>query len=209
MNPHFLYNMLSAIIESGEEENSPRTVAMCMKLTDMMRYIADYNGDRVSFAQELQHTRNYLDLMKERYESRFTYQITVDEDALSILVPKLIVQPLAENCFKHGFTGCRPPWHIDIRLHRKSGGWELTVQDNGAGIARGKIIEIHQRVEAFAGDMSGNFESLKAEGMGLINSILRLTLLQKTPPDYEIKNLPDGGTIVRIGGEADDSGADR
>ena len=209
MNPHFLYNMLSAIVESGEEENSPRTVAMCMKLTDMMRYIADYNSDRVSFEQELQHTRNYLDLMKERYESRFTYQITADEDALNILVPKLIVQPLAENCFKHGFAGCRPPWHIDIRLRRQNGGWELTVQDNGAGITKSKITEINQRIEAFARDMSANFENLKAEGMGLINSILRLTLLQKTPPDYEIINLPDGGTIIRIGGETDDTGSDR
>ncbi len=209
MNPHFLYNMLSAIIESGEEENSPRTVAMCMKLTDMMRYIADYNSDRVSFEQELQHTRNYLDLMKERYESRFTYQITADDGALSILVPKLIVQPLAENCFKHGFAGCRPPWHIDIRLHRTEGGWELTVQDNGAGMTQRKITEIHQRVVDFTKDMSGNFDNLKAEGMGLINSILRLTLLQKTPPDYEIRNVPDGGTIIRIGGEVDDTGPDR
>lgn len=209
MNPHFLYNMLSAIVESGEEENSPRTVAMCMKLTEMMRYIADYDSDRVSFEQELQHTRNYLDLMKERYESRFTYRITADEEALSILVPKLIVQPLAENCFKHGFAGCRPPWHIDIRLRRLNGGWELTVQDNGAGITRGKITEIHQRIAAFVRDMSGNFESLKAEGMGLVNSILRLTLLQKTPPDYQIGNLPDGGTMIRIGGEADDTGSDR
>ena len=115
MNPHFLYNMLSAIVESGEEENSPRTVAMCMKLTEMMRYIADYNNDRVSFEAELQHARNYLDLMKERYEERFSYEIHADADALPILVPKLIVQPLAENCFKHGFSGCKPPWRIEIR----------------------------------------------------------------------------------------------
>jgi len=209
MNPHFLYNMLSAIVESGEEENSPRTVAMCMKLTEMMRYIADYHNDRVSFEQELQHARNYLDLMKERYETRFSYSIDADQDALSILVPKLIVQPLTENCFKHGFVGCRPPWRIDIRLRRLSGGWELTVQDNGVGFSRDKINEIHQRVVSFERDMSGSFESLKTEGMGLINSILRLTLLQNTPPTYEIKNPPGGGTIVRIGGVADDTGIDR
>ncbi|MFH1879462.1 MAG: histidine kinase, partial [Bacillota bacterium] len=209
MNPHFLYNMLSAIVESGEEENSPRTVAMCMKLTEMMRYIADYNNDRVSFECELQHARNYLDLMKERYETRFSYSIKADADALSILVPKLIVQPLAENCFKHGFSNCRPPWRIDIRLRRINGGWELTVEDNGVGITQIKINEIHRRIVSFTRDMPGSFESLKAEGMGLINSILRLTLLQKTPPAYEIKNPPGGGTIVRIGGEADDTGIDR
>ncbi len=208
MNPHFLYNMLSAIVESGEEENSPRTVAMCMKLTEMMRYIADYNNDRVTFECELQHARNYLDLMKERYENRFTYAIRADEDALSILVPKLVVQPLAENCFKHGFSASRPPWRIDIDLRRIGSGWELTVQDNGVGITQIKINEIHQRILSFEKDMSGSFESLKADGMGLINSILRLTLLQNTPPTYEIQNL-GGGTIVRIGGEANDSGIDR
>jgi two-component system, sensor histidine kinase YesM len=209
MNPHFLYNMLSAIVESGEEEGSPRTVAMCMKLTEMMRYIADYNSDRVSFENELQHARNYLDLMKERYETLFSYSIDADADALTILVPKLIVQPLAENCFKHGFLGCRPPWRIDIRLRRIGGGWELTVEDNGAGISQARIDEIHRRVVSYAQDMSGSFESLKAEGMGLINSILRLTLLQNTPPTYEIRNLTGGGMVVKIGGEADDSGIDR
>ncbi len=209
MNPHFLYNMLSAIVESGEEENSPRTVAMCIKLTDMMRYIADYDNDRVSIEQELQHTRNYLDLMKERYESCFSYSILADECVLPILVPKLIVQPLAENCFKHGFSGCRPPWHIDIHLRRLSEGWELTVQDNGIGISLGKIVEIKQRLSAYTKDVPGSFNTLKADGMGLINSILRLTLLQKSPPTYEIKNLPGGGTIIRIGGEIDDSGISR
>ena len=209
MNPHFLYNMLSAVVESGEEENSPRTVAMCLKLTEMMRYIADYNNDRVTFSCELQHARNYLDLMKERYENRFTYAIHADDDALGILVPKLIVQPLAENCFKHGFSGCRPPWRIDIHLCRTADEWELTVQDNGVGITQIKINEIHQRIVSFEKDMSGSFETLKAEGMGLINSILRLTLLQNTPPAYEIINLSGGGTIVRIGGEVYDSGIDR
>ena len=210
MNPHFLYNMLSAIIESGEEENSPRTVAMCMKLTDMMRYIADYNNnDRTTFAYELKHARNYLDLMKERYENRFDYWINADADTLHIPVPKLIVQPLAENCFKHGFEGCRPPWHIDISLHRQNGGWELIVRDNGTGISKSKIEEIHQRVVSFTRDMPEGFKTLKAEGMGLVNSILRLTLLQKTPPTYEIKNQTGGGTIIRIGGEADDTGIDR
>ncbi len=35
-----------------------------------------------SFADEIAHTRNYLDLMKDRYEHQFTYAITVDKDAL-------------------------------------------------------------------------------------------------------------------------------
>ncbi len=108
MNPHFLYNMLSAIVESGEEENSPRTVAMCMKLTEMMRYIADYNNDRVSFEYELQHARNYLDLMKERYETRFEYTIQADEDALTILVPKLIVQAAGRELLQARLFGLPP-----------------------------------------------------------------------------------------------------
>ncbi|MBQ3463180.1 MAG: hypothetical protein IJH36_08735, partial [Clostridia bacterium] len=73
--------------------------------------------------------------MKCRYEDYFTYTIEADEELMNMAVPKLTIQPLAENCFMHGFKGKEPPWNIDIQLRGNPKKWELTIQDNGTGIS--------------------------------------------------------------------------
>ena len=209
MNPHFLYNMLSVIIESSEEEGCMRTVSMCMKLSSMLRYIADYNGDNASLADEVAHARNYLDLMKERYEEHFAYTIEADEGISQIIVPKMILQPLAENCFTHGFKDSRPPWQIRIAVRIDKGRWLLYVYDNGCGVTDETVHAIHERVEAYRADMTASYPQLRLGGMGLVNTLIRLSLYQNEEISFTIKNHPEGGTIITIGGALHDSRADR
>lgn len=209
MNPHFLYNMLSVIIESSEEEGSPRTVSMCMKLSSMLRYIADYDGDTASLAEEIAHTRNYLDLMKDRYEDLFTYSIDMAEGMEGIIVPKMILQPLAENCFSHGFKDCRPPWHIGVKASVADGAWRLTVRDNGTGITEEAAAAIYQRVEQMRSDVATNYTTLKLGGMGLVNTLLRLSLSQNDDIIFDIASSPEGGTVIEIGGRLNDTRIDR
>lgn len=200
MNPHFLYNMLSVIIESSEEEGDERTVSMCLKLSQMLRYIADYDGDTASLSEELAHTRNYLDLMKDRYEDQFTFEIAADDVVGQVVVPKMIVQPLAENCFSHGFRDCRPPWHIRIEAKVEGDRWRLTVTDNGTGITAEAVAGIYERVETVRADVATNYKTLRLGGMGLVNTMLRLSLSQGDAIEFTIGALPEGGTVVRIGG---------
>lgn len=200
MNPHFLYNMLSVIIESSEEEGGTRTVSMCLRLSQMLRYIADYERDIASFADELAHTRNYLDLMKDRYEHQFSYAIEADAGVGAIVVPKLIVQPLTENCFSHGFRGCRPPWHIDVQVRVRDGRWWLSVTDNGSGMPEETVQSVKARVAAYRQDMAANYPSLRVGGMGLTNTLIRLSLLQQEDIHFSIESAPGKGTTIAIGG---------
>ncbi len=208
MNPHFLYNMLSVIVESAEEDGSLRTVGMCLKLSAMLRYIADYNGDSATLAEEFTHMRNYLDLMKDRYEDSFSYTIEADESIERICVPKLILQPLAENCFKHGFKDSRPPWRIDVRCEVRAGEWTVCVRDNGRGMTPEEIGMVEQRIETYRANLATNYPTLRLGSMGLVNTVLRLTLLSHQPIRFEIENLPEGLGIM-IGGRFDDTCADR
>lgn len=209
MNPHFLFNMLSVIIESSEEGGDARTVSMCLKLSAMLRYVADFSIDRATLAEELAHARNYLDLMKDRYEALFTYEIVIDGDVAGVPVPKMIVQPLAENCFSHGFRECKPPWHVRIEAVVSEGRWRLRVIDNGSGIAEETVRMIHQRVEAYRSDMAANYRNLRLGGMGLVNTLLRLSLPQKEQVAFSIENSPERGMIIEVGGSIHDSRADR
>ncbi|MCL1854202.1 MAG: histidine kinase [Clostridia bacterium] len=208
MNPHFLYNMLSVIIESSEEEGCTRTVSMCMKLSLMLRYIADYNGDSASLADEVAHARNYLDLMKERYEEHFLYTIETEEGIDRIIVPKMILQPLTENCFTHGFKDRRPPWQIRITVRIVGARWVLYVYDNGIGITEDTIQAIHDRVAAYRVDMATSYQQLRLGGMGLVNTLIRLSLYENEEISFAIENHPEGGTVVTIGGSLHDPRAD-
>lgn len=209
MNPHFLYNMLSVIIESSESEGDMRTVAMCLKLSYMLRYIADYSGDNVLLTDELAHAKNYLDLMKDRYEDSFSYEIVSDDGTDRVRVPKVTVQPLAENCFAHGFKKQRPPWHIRIEVSIEEGRWQLRVIDNGSGISPEAAESIRRRVQTYRTDVAANYQSLKLGGMGLVNTLLRLSLSQREAFDYVLETVPTGGTMVCLGGKIDDTCADR
>lgn len=208
MNPHFLYNMLSVIVESAEADGSPRTVNMCLKLSAMLRYIADYNGDSATLCDEFSHMRNYLDLMKDRYEDSFSFTIEADEGIERICVPKLILQPLTENCFKHGFKDSRPPWHIGVKCEVHGGEWTIRVRDNGRGMTQEEMDTVQKRIETYRANLAANYPTLRMGSMGLVNTVLRLTLLSRKPVRFEIENLSDGLSIM-IGGSFDDTCTDR
>ena len=200
MNPHFLYNMLSAIAESADEDGSPRTVRMCEKLSSMLRYMADYTSEQVSLQEDIANMRDYLDLMKVRYEEHFSYVIETCEALRDQHVPRMTLQPLVENCFQHGFKNKRPPWRIHVRFACENGLWSIEVRDNGCGVSAGEIEGIYQKIDGYQRDLAATYSELRLGGMGLVNTILRLRLARREPIRFDIRSSQEGGTTVVIGG---------
>ena len=200
MNPHFLYNMLSAIAESADEDDSPRTVRMCEKLSSMLRYMADYSSEQVSLREDIANMRNYLDLMKVRYEELFDYDILACEGLDGLRVPRMTLQPLVENCFQHGFRNKRPPWHIEVRFACEGGKWRIEVRDNGCGVSDEEIQKIHEKIDGYQRDLAAKYSELRLGGMGLVNTVLRLRLACREPIWFDIRPSEEGGTLVVIGG---------
>ncbi|MDR0396973.1 MAG: histidine kinase [Oscillospiraceae bacterium] len=199
VNPHFLYNMLSVIIASSEACADERTVSMCIKLSEMLRYISDVKHQTVPLRDELNHARNYLDLMKQRYEDLFSYEIIVEGEIDGVRLPRLSVQPLAENCFVHGFTN-EPPWHIRITASASADRWRVRVEDNGVGMTDTQIAELDKRIDRYIADVAGTYQELQIGGMGLINTLLRLRLMHSEPLSRHIENSGEGGLAVQIEG---------
>ena len=200
MNPHFLYNMLSAIAESADEDGSPRTVRMCEKLSSMLRYMADYTSEQVSLQEDIANMRDYLDLMKVRYEEHFSYVIETCDALRGQHVPRMTLQPLVENCFQHGFKNKRPPWCIHVRFACENGLWSIEVRDNGCGISAGEIENIHRKIDGYQKNLAATYSELRLGGMGLVNTILRLRLARREAIQFDIRSSEDSGTTVVIGG---------
>ena len=200
MNPHFLYNILTVIKSQAREGHTQQVASTCNYLAAMLRYISGYAEDAVPFDDELRHAETYLRLMKTRYEDLFEYtiEITSGFDGGSFLLPKLTLQPLLENCFQHGFKQVLPVWRITVRAYREGTAHVVLVEDNGSGFAAQDVEALKKRAQEFLSNPSVSIPSLTIGGMGLVNTIVRMTLLFHERFRYRIEAAPERGTVVRL-----------
>ena len=194
MNPHFLYNTLSVISASADQQE--KVERMCSRLSDMLRYSTVYEEESNSTLEdEVRHTENYLELMKDRYEENLIYNIEEAGELERVKVPRVILQPIVENCFKHGFGENGFPWIIHVAVTASYGHWRIHVRNNGRPFQERDLTELNEKVEGF---LKG--EQKKISGIGLTNTIIRLRLLYEEQVEYEIYTGNDGYTYVVLKG---------
>jgi two-component system sensor histidine kinase YesM len=124
----------------------------------------------------------------------------MDERCRTWLVPKMIVQPLAENYFKHAFDRQGEEGRLRIRAallpaedSRRGESWlEITVEDNGGGMDEAELIDI---MNAVAQDRSERAASRK---IGLVNLFKRLVLYYGDAAKYSVDNRPGIGMRIRL-----------
>lgn len=195
INPHFLYNTLNSISATACMEGADNTVAMIGALSDMFRYSSNVSGKEVALREELQNISHYLYIQGIRYQNTFTYNVDVDPQLLGCPVPKLILQPIVENAFKHGFrelSGKEKELQVSARGCGES--MIISVCDNGAGISPGRLEKLLNRLEApdngmEAGDSAGN---------GLKNVHRRVRLLHGDKCGLSIRSREGEYTCVEI-----------
>ncbi|CAH1221881.1 hypothetical protein PAECIP111892_05067 [Paenibacillus auburnensis] len=170
VNPHFLYNALQSIASLSLRYNAPKVYDLIYSLGSMMRYSMNTERTQVPLRDELEHVQNYVILQTERFgEDNLQLDIDTDEAALDIVVPKMILQPIVENIFKHGFEdGVRGALITISCTLDEQDRLILAVKDNGKGMPRGRLEEITASLEH-----SGKAEY---EEIGLYNVLARLRL---------------------------------
>ena len=208
LNPHFLYNTLSVIGMTGLASGNMDVSNMCTELSQLLRYSLSYTGQSVILSQEIDNARHYLYIMKIRYEDDLEYEWQLDDSLNSITVPKLILQPLIENCFQHGFhqagVEISPPWKISIRSHCDDTRWYLSISNNGAPFPEEKFAALHQKLSGFTftGNQDMDYENtFRHQGYGLENTILRFHIYYRGEEYFHVsRNDSDNLTTVTIGG---------
>jgi hypothetical protein len=135
INPHFLLNSLNAIaslVQIGERDRAFDAIG---RVGELLRMALRGGRDlSVSLAEEVTFLHSYLKLCELRFESQFSYCMSMPEFLGAHRVPALIVQPLIENSIKHGMDGSGP-LHVDVRVYQRAEELVIEVEDNGRGIA--------------------------------------------------------------------------
>jgi signal transduction histidine kinase len=135
MNPHFLFNALNTIA-SLVRTDARAAEATTENLAAILRRTLDRSRSTVSTVEdEADYLRAYLGIEQARYGDRLRVEWRIDPAALSMRIPPMTLQPLAENAIKHGIGGRLEGGRLRICAARADGRLRLEVEDDGAGFA--------------------------------------------------------------------------
>lgn len=208
MNPHFLYNSLSAIQSMADDGMYEEIIQMCQNMSRILRYISANDNQLVPLKAELECTEGFLQCMILRYQGDLTCQIDMPKELYDVMIPKLCVQQLCENAIKFA-TQQRPPWHIHIVGKAYEDRYEISIRDSGPGFSADALKALIESIDSI--NKTGLLPSLSIGGMGLLNIYIRYKLLFKQKMIFSISNHEAGGACVTIGeyyGEKEVPGTD-
>ncbi|OLB32953.1 MAG: sensor histidine kinase [Acidobacteria bacterium] len=180
INPHFLFNTLNTVTALIRfDPDSAREVVL--KLSNILRRLLRKHETFVPLREELQFIDDYLDIEVARF-GRENLEIVkhVDQEALEAFVPSMLLQPIVENCLKHGLAPKIGGGKIELRTIDRDGRLSIEIEDNGVGISEERLPHVY------------------VEGIGLSNVRERLRVLYGTDFQLDIQSRLSEGTVIRI-----------
>jgi two-component system, sensor histidine kinase YesM len=194
INPHFLYNTLQSIGGMALKKNAPEIYGVTVDLSDILRYSLSFSKEMVPLGEEIKYLDSYLAIQNQRFGSRIKVNRDIEPEWLSVLIPKLILQPIVENSLEHGL--CEKPGTWEITLSAKAAGendMQLIISDNGLGMAQDRLQYI--REELAKGEENAIASSAH---IGLNNVNSRIRLKYGAAYGVTVESEPKQGTTVFV-----------
>ncbi|WP_248927197.1 sensor histidine kinase [Paenibacillus hamazuiensis] len=153
INPHLLFNTLNSIQWKARLAGQDDIQKMLHHLIAVLEGSFNIQQVLVPFHKELEVALNYMEIQRYRYGDVFTYAVQAEDHLADCLIPRMVLQPLLENIFFHGFVDGKG--HIDIRITGSERLIRLEIADNGMGIKpeHMKYIEQGQKVPGKKGGL--------------------------------------------------------
>ncbi|MBL8310330.1 MAG: histidine kinase [Burkholderiales bacterium] len=134
LEPHMLFNTL-ANLRALIATDPPQAITMLDQLNDYLRATLSASRQPMHpLENEFDRLRDYLALMSVRMGDRLRVRLDLPDDLRAWPVPTLLLQPLVENCIKHGLTHAPGGGEIVIRAERSGTLLALEVSDTGVGL---------------------------------------------------------------------------
>lgn len=117
INPHFFMNTLNNIhaLVDIEPEKAKTTI---VDLSKLMRYVLyESSSMTVPLSRDIDFLRNYIKLMRLRYDERVTISVNIPDTIADYQIPPMLLITFVENAFKHGVSYQQESFvNIDIRI---------------------------------------------------------------------------------------------
>ena len=201
MNPHFLYNILENIRSESLLNGLESVANMAELLGDFYRYTISQEDNFVSLKEELDNAEVYFQIQRFRFSKKLELKVKVQENLLSLKVPRILLQPIVENSIVHGLEGRESGGKVEISISRSNQHVYIQVSDDGIGIEEEKLRQINEELRnirrGFQGGVVGKGGMGKAEmGVSLLNIQERIHLLYGREYGLYLQSLENAGTDV-------------
>ena len=195
INPHFMYNTLQVIGGMALEKDAPEVYSVTLALSDILRYSLNFSKEMVCLEEEVEYLKSYVMIQNERFGGKVQLKLELEPNTLKCLIPKLILQPLAENSFEHGLLNKAGDWLLTVESHTTpEGDLLICIKDNGIGFDSERLAQIREKIE---------LDTVKAlnsgSHIGLANVHARIKLRSaKEGHGVSIDSSPETGTTVSV-----------
>lgn len=185
MNPHFIFNSLSALQCIILENNKAEAMDFVADFSGLMRLVLQYaKEEQITLKKEKEILENYMSLQNRRFDNKISYKIDFDDNIQieRVLVPPMLTQPFLENAIEHGQL-TREDSYIHVKMRKQDNKLEFSIEDNGVGIKN----SIHEE--------KSKTKKHKSIALGLTQE--RLRLLNDKEKDqtirFKVEDLSDYG----------------
>jgi two-component system sensor histidine kinase YesM len=190
LSPHFLYNSLDSVywmlVVKGEREIAETVISLC----EILRYTIERKAGMVGLDRELQMIGYYMTIQKARFGSKLEFSVSAEPSLRALAVPRMILQPLAENAIAHGMDSKKPLLSIRVGVRAEGGRLAIEVADNGMGISRERLDHIL--------DLNAEEAQPGHTGLGLGTVHRRIQILLGAEYGLSVESALGEGTTVRL-----------
>ncbi len=140
LSPHFILNILNSIGSLYETKQTEKAQNLLSKYGKLLHIVLFSSGKlSISLSQELEFTRDYIELEKARIINAFDYEIIFDESLSELQIPKMLIHSFCENAIKHGLRNLKHRnGFLKVNVFRKDNVVKIMVSDNGIGREKAK-----------------------------------------------------------------------
>ncbi len=160
--------------------NPQQARAVVYKLSNILRRLLRKHDNFNPLSEELDFINDYLSIEMIRFGDKLRFEKQIDPHTMDRLVPSMLLQPLIENCVKHGLSSKVDGGVVRFRSSLKEGRLHLLVEDDGVGIPEVKLA------------------NLRGQGIGVSNVNERLKVLFGADYRMWIDSKPGQGTRIEI-----------
>lgn len=174
MDPHFIFNTLESINMTALSKRQFKISDMVSELGSLIRYRLNNDETFITLQSEVNFSKSYALLMKQRLGDIINVEWDIDKEALQQLIPKYLIQPLIENAIKHGYNNKILTIKVSAKLQGET--LNISVSDDGKGLEKKHYEKL---LHAFSEDDLNNVNVPQQNGNGiaLVNISRRLSLI--------------------------------
>lgn len=198
INPHFLFNTLESINWMARLNNVPQISDTISVLSSLMEAGIRRDDKLITVGEEFQYIDNFIYILKMRFQDRIELRKCVQAEALQILIPRLLIQPLVENAVYHGIENSSRNGIIFLKAVVREDVLTIEVVDNGVGIDSEGLVLLNERLSTSNDAYFRSLSSKSSRSIGIENVNRRIKLFYGENYGLKIESRVDSFTKAAI-----------